>query len=145
VEELDRDVPLRTASANVHSKVFDDEVVILEMESGTYFSLRGSGVDVWQLLEQNASPAVISRTLSERYDAPSAEISTALEALLAGLAEARLIVADPSLEPAEVSLPATNGVAYSAPEIERFTDMQDLLLLDPIHEVDDAAGWPHTP
>jgi hypothetical protein len=25
---------------------------------------------------------------------------------------------------------------------ERFTDMQDLLILDPIHEVDDEAGWP---
>ena len=25
---------------------------------------------------------------------------------------------------------------------ERFTDMQDLLVLDPIHEVDEEAGWP---
>jgi hypothetical protein len=25
---------------------------------------------------------------------------------------------------------------------DRFTDMQDLLLLDPIHEVDEEVGWP---
>lgn len=28
--------------------------------------------------------------------------------------------------------------------LEKFTDMEDLLLLDPIHEVDVAAGWPTT-
>jgi hypothetical protein len=27
--------------------------------------------------------------------------------------------------------------------LNKYTDMQDLLLLDPIHEVD-AAGWPST-
>ncbi len=32
---------------------------------------------------------------------------------------------------------------YVAPVLESFTDMQDLILLDPIHEVD-AAGWPNT-
>jgi hypothetical protein len=26
--------------------------------------------------------------------------------------------------------------------LERYTDMQELLLLDPIHDVDES-GWPH--
>jgi hypothetical protein len=26
---------------------------------------------------------------------------------------------------------------------ERFTDMGDLLLLDPVHDVEDEKGWPH--
>jgi len=33
--------------------------------------------------------------------------------------------------------------AFEKPKLQKFTDMQDLLLLDPIHEVDEA-GWPHT-
>jgi hypothetical protein len=28
--------------------------------------------------------------------------------------------------------------------LQKFTDMQDLLLLDPIHEVDES-GWPRVP
>jgi hypothetical protein len=28
------------------------------------------------------------------------------------------------------------------PPISKFTDMQDIILLDPVHEVD-ARGWPH--
>jgi hypothetical protein len=33
---------------------------------------------------------------------------------------------------------------WSTPTLTRFTDMQDLLVLDPVHEVDDR-GWPHLP
>jgi hypothetical protein len=28
------------------------------------------------------------------------------------------------------------------PVLERYTDMQELLFLDPIHDVDES-GWPH--
>ena len=31
---------------------------------------------------------------------------------------------------------------YEPPQLEKYTDMQDLVLLDPVHEVD-ATGWPH--
>ena len=144
VEDLDRDAPLRVASANVHSKVFDDEVVVLEMTTGTYFSLRGSGVDVWQLIEANASAARIADTLESRYDAPGSEIATAVDALVDELSEAGLIVTDASIEPDGTPLQVAEKAPFAAPEVERFSDMQELLLLDPIHEVDDS-GWPHTP
>ena len=39
-------------------------------------------------------------------------------------------------EPIDSRLPFVN------PTLTKFTDMQDLLLLDPIHEVDEM-GWPH--
>jgi hypothetical protein len=144
VEDLDRDAPLRVASANVHSKIFDDEVVVLEMKSGTYFSLRGSAVDVWRLVEENASAARIAEALEARYDAPRSEIATAVNALVDELSEAGLIVSDASLEPDGTTFQVAEKAPFTAPEVERFTDMQELLLLDPIHEVDDS-GWPHTP
>jgi Coenzyme PQQ synthesis protein D (PqqD) len=56
-------------------------VVILDMKSGTYFSLRGAGLDAWKLIERNASVAMISEALGERYDASSSEIATALDSL----------------------------------------------------------------
>jgi Coenzyme PQQ synthesis protein D (PqqD) len=140
---VDPNVPLRVASANVHSKIFDDEVVVLDMRAGTYFSLRGSGVDVWELIEANATGARISETLAARYDAPPAEITRAAEVVLDELAEAGLIVSDASVEAAGASSQAGVKSPFPAPEIERFTDMQEMLQLDPIHEVDEA-GWPHT-
>ncbi|HEY1238377.1 MAG TPA: PqqD family protein [Solirubrobacterales bacterium] len=144
MEKLDRDTPLRVASANVHSKVFDDEVIVLEMKTGTYFSLRGSGVDIWQLVEGNASPAGIARALAARYDAPEATIATSVDALIEELAGAELIVGDGSIEPGGAVTEVAARSPFDPPQIERFTDMQELLLIDPIHEVDDT-GWPHTP
>jgi hypothetical protein len=143
VEKLDRHTPLRVASVNVHGKTFDDEAVILDLRSGTYFALRGSAVDVWELVERNASRARITAALADRYDGSSAEIARAAETLLDELAEADLIAADSSIEPGDVSLQGEARSPFPAPEIERFTDMQELLLLDPIHEVDET-GWPHT-
>jgi hypothetical protein len=35
---------------------------------------------------------------------------------------------------------AKNG--WSAPAMEVFDDMADLIKADPIHDVDDVAGWP---
>jgi len=31
---------------------------------------------------------------------------------------------------------------FSAPRLDKYTDMQQLLLIDPIHEVSDEQGWP---
>jgi len=143
VEKPDRDAALRVASANVHSKVFEDEVVVLDMKSGTYFSLRGTVVDMWRLIERNASAARIAEELEGRYDAPSGEIATAVDTLIAELAESGLVVGDDQIEADGAGLERAEKAPFSAPEVERFTDMQELLLLDPIHEVDDS-GWPHT-
>ena len=40
------------------------------------------------------------------------------------------------------SLASSTRVAFEAPVLEKYTDMQTLLLVDPVHEVDDR-GWPH--
>ena len=37
------------------------------------------------------------------------------------------------------------GLAYETPVVEAFTDMADVILLDPVHDVDATAGWPHRP
>jgi hypothetical protein len=34
-------------------------------------------------------------------------------------------------------------VPYTKPVLNKYTDMQQLLLADPLHEVQEA-GWPHT-
>jgi hypothetical protein len=39
--------------------------------------------------------------------------------------------------------PMAHQESYQAPVFERFTDMGDLLLLDPVHEAEDEKGWPH--
>jgi hypothetical protein len=139
------DLPLRVANANVHSKVFDDEVVIIDMVSGIYYSVRGAGVAIWTLVEAGAAPVDIVAALAARFEAPAETLAQAARVFLGQLAEQGLIVADDAAPRAAAPPPGTEPrVQFAAPQLERFTDMQDLLLLDPIHEVGEA-GWPHGP
>ena len=34
------------------------------------------------------------------------------------------------------------GTRLSEPRLEKFDDMQHLILLDPVHEIDETMGWP---
>ena len=44
--------------------------------------------------------------------------------------------------PAAVQQDVGERVPFVAPSFTTFTDMQDIILLDPVHEVD-TRGWPH--
>ena len=50
--------------------------------------------------------------------------------------------ADSDPEPSFDLPQPNNGQVFSPPVVEKYTDMQDLVLLDPVHEVDER-GWPH--
>jgi len=125
----------------VHEAV-DGEVIAIDLADGSYYSLAGSGPAIWELLGQAVSEAEISAVLTGRFEAEEAEIGSAVAALLAQLRENGLIVSE---EGTAAEPPPANGSAEKAPfeppRLERYNDMKDYFLLDPIHEVD-PAGWP---
>jgi hypothetical protein len=34
-------------------------------------------------------------------------------------------------------------VPFAVPVLQAYTDMQEFMLVDPLHDVDEVAGWPH--
>jgi Coenzyme PQQ synthesis protein D (PqqD) len=125
-------------------ETIEGEVILIALDTGTYYSLRESGADVWAGIEQGAAEGEILEALAQRYDASPEEMRPAVGTLLAEL-EAEGLVEEAEGGPAgAVELPeAGNGSRpFSAPVLEKHTDMQDLILIDPVHEVD-ARGWPH--
>jgi Coenzyme PQQ synthesis protein D (PqqD) len=124
----------------VHETV-DGEVIAIDLANGSYYSLAGSGPAIWELLGEGASEAEIGAALAGRFEAEEPEIDTAVSALLGQLRENGLIVASEEGGPG-VSAPSPKEKApFEAPRLERYNDMKDYFLLDPIHEVD-TAGWP---
>ena len=119
----------------------DGEIVIVNVETGVYYSLRGTGADVFGQLVAGASAADAARALGARYSAEPAEVEAQVQRLVGELVSEGILVAAP--RPDATPAPAFTGerAPFTAPFLERFTDMKDLLLLDPIHEVGDA-GWP---
>jgi len=68
-----------------------DEVVILNLATGTYFGLDGVGSRVWCLIAEHASKEKILEVLMAEYDAPEDQIRQDLERLIQQLLDKRLI------------------------------------------------------
>jgi hypothetical protein len=133
----------RVNSPNVIHETIEGEVILIDLKTGTYYSLRDSGAAVWQAIEQGAVEDGIAAELRSRYEASEEQIRDAVQRLLAELEREGLIRADEG--EAGPATPSNNGAArlpFAAPVLEKHTDMQDLILLDPVHEVG-AEGWPH--
>ncbi|MDH3281709.1 MAG: PqqD family protein [Gammaproteobacteria bacterium] len=127
----------------------DDEVMIINLDTGNYFSITGIGAEVWRMIEQGCSGETIAAEVQARYRGEPKQIQTSLAAYTAQLEQEHLIVADENSDagPGQRKTPvvAANGGTqpeFTPPVLEKYTDMQDLLLIDPIHEVDDEQGWP---
>jgi len=120
---------------------FDDELIVINLARGTYSSLTGSAPAIFDLLTEARSAPDIARTFGFDPDA-SPERMTEISAFLAVLADNGFVgsVADGSS-----SSPLPGPLAWSEPAIEIFHDLSDLMLLDPIHEVDAEACWPTKP
>jgi len=52
----------------------DDEAVLLDLKSGTYFGLNPVGTRIWQLLGERAALSSVLETLSGEYDVPRDEL-----------------------------------------------------------------------
>ncbi len=121
----------------------DDEVVIVNLNSGSYYSLEKVAAEIWHLLEKGNAFDEILADLALRYEGDGNEIEATVRQFFHELQQDDLIV---SAEPREVTEKITPEVVaaklpFKAPVLLKYTDMQELLLLDPIHEVDDS-GWP---
>ncbi len=77
------------------------------------------------------------------YGGDPAAIRDALTAFTDELRNEKLVVEQPGEPPTTaVASPLVEPAEFTPPVLEKYTDMQDLLLIDPIHEVNDAHGWP---
>lgn len=136
----------RTNRPTVISEIIDGEAVIIHLGTGCYYSLRGSASLVWDALNRGSSAEELVRLLKLAYDmsGTDAELPAVIDALLQELASEELVVPDEETTGSEAtSLPLEAGrSAFETPRIERYTDLQDLILLDPVHDVDAQMGWP---
>ncbi len=132
---------------SVVCETIDGEVIIVHLEKGYYYSLLKTGAEVWSAIEQGSDRLNLIHRLAQAYRDSEAEIAAGIDEFLERLMHEELII---SVENS-TSAPDRNGQAiapstklpFEKPVLEKFTDMEDLLLLDPIHEVDVEAGWPN--
>jgi len=131
----------RIHTPRVVHETLDEETIIIDFETGTYYSLSGTAHWVWFLLENKLSVTEIINQLIAHYAGEPEEIDAAVRQFIGELAQAGIIVATVAPQPGIASLPFSRQDRFTPPVLEIHTDIQDLLLLDPIHEVG-KQGWP---
>jgi hypothetical protein len=133
----------------VHEIFDDQEAAIINLKSGNYYSLDPIGTYIWAQLDPSATIGELVEAVVSRYEGSLGEIVNEVNKLVDHLCAEELIIAAPDAA-AETSRPRVkigtdqnrSKLAFRPPLLERYNDMQELLLLDPIHEVAET-GWPH--
>jgi len=123
--------------ANIVSEAFDGDIVVLDLDSGRYFSFTDAGCALWEAIVDGIAPMALLRD-GDIYTAE--DVQNFLQQLIEfGLLEA---VAEPATLEISGATSAKLLQAKDKPEISVYDDLADLFLFDPIHEVEEQAGWP---
>jgi hypothetical protein len=126
---------------------FDDEIVLINLENGNYFSIRQVAQIIWELIEKGLDRSSVISTIAKIYNTTFDKIEDDLTEFIEELLKESLINLTESTNKNFDSIVRCEtfekqNMPYSKPVIEIYSEMQDLILLDPIHEVDDT-GWPN--
>ncbi len=132
-------------AARISHERLNDEVIIINVETGAYYSGSGIFADLWSALMEGASDLEIVQHFEGSHSGEANSIRADVRDVIGQLiAKGLLSEAPERSSPAALSLPDVPGASWSTPSFAEYTDMWDLIQLDPIHEVSEA-GWPFAP
>jgi hypothetical protein len=139
----------RINSPNVIHETIDGETIIVNLDSGNYYSLDKVGAAIWASIGNGMPLRGIVDDMAHRYTGTQTEIERAVHQFMNELEQEKLVITDASQGNGSDPGPGIHDrtekregrTDFETPVLHKYSDMQDLLLLDPIHEVDDA-GWP---
>jgi hypothetical protein len=139
---------LAVDESRVVYEILEDEIVVVNLDSGHYYILDGTAAAIWRQLVAGQTPAEVANALSVRYPADGATIRDAIGRFVEELIGEDLLAASDSAAPAPGEGGAAGagglGPSFVPPVLNRYTDMAKLIQMDPIHDFDET-GWPRRP
>ncbi len=133
--------PSTRLTINHPSVIFDvqgEEAVIIDLTTGRYFRLDAPSTALWQRF---AAPTSLATVLEECTTADL--LRPQLDAIVTDLVGRQLLRHANRTTDDAVRLASAPSWEFRGFALEEFTDLEDILGLDPIHAVDPDKGWPH--
>ena len=136
-----------TDTSKIAFESFETEVVLVNLDTGHYYVLDSTAGVLWRLLLAGLSPDEIGEALTKRYAGAADEMAAAAQAFADDLVQDALLVpVEEAGAPLDSSilteLAETRAkVAFEPPSMFKYTEMENLIQMDPIREVDET-GWP---
>lgn len=132
-----------TAHPNIVTELFDDEMVVVDFDTGRYFSVDVVGAEIFNLLAAHHTVDEVAASLAHHFTDDATRVTAVVADFAAELTAALLLIPEATARPSGAAAPSRDlpSGPIPVPTLTGYTDMQDLLMLDPIHDVADT-GWP---
>lgn len=125
-------------SPRVAAETFENECIIVNLENGLYYSVQGNATELVNNLPLDNPNELIDKIASSVERVHQDKSMKELNSIWQELLKEEIVVMDTLKTQTEKDFIAPTQ--YSPSSLNQYADMQDLLLLDPIHDVDED-GW----
>lgn len=124
---------LIVSTATADFEDFTDEIVVIDSNTGAFYSLKGRAIPLWRAWTQGLQPQRLDDALAvlEEYE------QDLVRTMVQELETAGILVRDE--RPVQGVL---DWGDFPPASFIKSNDFDDLIRLDPIHDVSDQ-GWPH--
>ncbi len=126
----------------VHER-YDNEIIAINLNTGIYYSLNSTAAEIFEMVARDSSVMDVVAVLGEKYSEGAGRLEQEIRRFLAELCKETLIqpVAGNGAKPRSRPSQDQPRRAFVLPRVDKHSDMQELFLLDPIHETG-KDGWP---
>lgn len=128
---LSLETRLRINEPEVTATVIDGEAMMINLNSGVYYSTDEAGARIWELAASGATLGDIANVITTEYAIPQSQANEDVLNLVNQLVEEKLLIPH-NYDP--VPLPPKSEPAqqpYRTPQLEIYREMGHLLALDP--------------
>lgn len=137
---------------NVVHEIIDGESILFDLRSGIYYSIESTGVDILTLLLNLEYKDVFLKELRVKLkeNDQAENMIGEIESFIQHLVTEDLLYCQEVEKSIDINLSDENAKLltaiseqYRKPILNTYSDMKEMLLLDPIHILDvDERGWP---
>lgn len=121
----------------------EGEVIAVNLVTGRYYSMSGPAADIWTVAVEGLPLTDIVDRVRASYADDTVPDSDIIEFLDACVNAGLLRVVAAKLRPVGAIIPDDySRASWTVPHLEEYEDLQDLILVDPVHDTA-ALGWPH--
>jgi hypothetical protein len=131
----------------IAARVIDGEAIIINLATGSYYSMTDAGGLVWASIERRCSVEEIAAHMTAAYDVSLERARADLLDLSAELVRCGVVTV--SAEPAargDAPVAPSSRLPYVTPVLTAYDDMRNLLALDPptplLHRAPSGPGNP---
>lgn len=134
----------KRTGAHIVSETIEGETIVVNLLEGVYYSITGSGTSLWAWISSGIPVESIVHSVDATYSNVPQNVADIVQTYAQQLVDEKLIekFEGPATQVTTEPAPQGQKIPFSEPGFGKFSDMEDVLKMDPIHDFDES-GWPN--